>query len=133
MSRIRIPTDQDRAELADRLKETDAWLSEKTSSHPSIQALQTRINAFQLSRFPGQTVSGKLNHLVKELGELRDAPGDITEHADCLILLLGIAALCGFTIDDLLAAARAKMVVNENRQWHAADADGVYRHKDTLP
>lgn len=95
-----------------------------------FSALQSRIHAFQLSRFPGQSLAGKIKHLKKEADEVLADPADVIEHADCLILILGIAKLSGHTVEELLAAANAKMTINEARDWHPPDHDGVYRHKE---
>jgi hypothetical protein len=97
---------------------------------PGLHLLSARVHAFQLSRFPVQTLAGKINHLLKELEEVRDNPADIIEHADCLILLLGIASLNGHTGEQLLYAAAEKMAINEQREWHPPDADGICRHKE---
>lgn len=61
--------------------------------------------------------TGPLKHLAKEVGEVLDNPKDLTEHADCLLLLCDAARRSGFTCDQLLAAAWAKLEVNKARKW----------------
>lgn len=100
----------------------------------SLDYLLFRIERFQTRAFPGQTLAGKLKHLVKEAGELRDNPGDPHEWADVLLLLLGALPLATVggqtpTFDDLLRFAHEKMTINEARDWHPADADGCFHHK----
>lgn len=94
----------------------------------AVQQLQDRIVRWQRATFPNQTVTGQLNHLQREVGEAIKDPNDITEWADMFILFLGSAGRNFFVVPDLIAAAHAKMDINEKRQWHAADADGVHRH-----
>ncbi len=96
----------------------------------SIEDLVRRVIAFQESRFPKQTVDGKLAHLQREIKELRDEPSDHSEWADCLILLLGAAFKHGFDLDGLIVNAHAKMDINEDRQWGEPDAEGVCHHID---
>jgi hypothetical protein len=98
-----------------------------------MQALQDRIATFQRTRFPEQSLDGKLAHMVREICELRADPDDNMEWADVLILLLGAAAWHGLTIDDLLQAAQTKMGINENRQWGPADPEGIHHHIEKLP
>lgn len=95
----------------------------------AIQQLQDRIVAWQRKQFPNQTVQGQLNHLRHEVREVQKDPNDLTEWADVLILFLGSAGRNFFVTQDLIAAAHAKMAINEKRQWPAeADKDGVFHH-----
>lgn len=78
---------------------------------------------------------GALRHLEKEAREAQAAPSDVTEYADCLILLLDASRRAGFTPMELIAAARDKMRVNRSRAWpkpvegqpceHVKDCDHV--------
>ncbi len=78
--------------------------------------------------FKNQTVDGKLAHLIKEVGELRDDPTDILEFADCLMLLLDAARLQGITATDILINAWYKLGINKQREWGQPNADGSVEH-----
>lgn len=60
---------------------------------------------------------GALRHLEREAREAQQAPSDLTEYADCLLLLLDASRRAGFTPLELLGAARDKMRVNRSRTW----------------
>lgn len=93
-----------------------------------LQALWNRQNEFQRRVFPNQTVEAKLKHLKREVDEAMANPSDRLEWADCLLLLFAAAAKQGLTLDDLLIAAHQKIDINNDRQWHAPDRDGVCAH-----
>ena len=69
-----------------------------------------------------------LHHLKEEVDELIEAPGDITEFADCFILLVQAAKRSGFNMNDLYKASREKHRINTQREWGAPDANGVVKH-----
>lgn len=97
----------------------------------ALYQLIKRVKAFQYSRFPNQTLDGKLVHLVKEAVELRICGGaDRLEWADVFLLLLGAADLNGMTLADLVEAGHSKMDINEKREWLPADSNGCFHHKE---
>ena len=59
---------------------------------------------------------GELNELFLWDGHARSAPELHDEIADCLLYLLRLAQVSGV---DVVAAAHAKMDVNERRVWNA--------------
>lgn len=65
---------------------------------------------------------GPLKHLEKEAREAAANPSDISEHADCLILILDASRRAGFTILDVVRAATEKMIQNKARTWPKATA-----------
>lgn len=60
---------------------------------------------------------GPLRHLEKEAAEAQADCGDLTEYADCLIVLLDATWRAGFSSDQLVNEAIAKMLINEKREW----------------
>ena len=68
------------------------------------------------------------NHLVLEAQELAAKPGDISEMADVMLLLIDTAKLAGFSICDVLQAANEKHEINKARQWSPIDDRGVAKH-----
>lgn len=98
----------------------------------AILALADRTKRFQ-ERFKNQPIEAKCEHLKREAAELRDAPSDIVENADCLILTLGINASNGRSIEHLLDAAHEKLTVCESRKWGKSDKFGVFHHIEEKP
>jgi len=72
----------------------------------------------------GQTVIGIINHLIKEVCELRDSDRP-EEAADCLLLLFQHAHECEY---DLLEEAKKKHEINLKRKWGKPDEYGVIEH-----
>lgn len=73
--------------------------------------------------FPNETVEGVLRHLESEFAELKEAPFDPMEMADCFLLLQCLASHCGV---DLMKAAREKFEKCKARKWEQT-SEG-YRH-----
>lgn len=92
------------------------------------QKLQDDIGAFTDVTFPKSTPRSKALHLSEEAQEAAADPADISEWADCMILLLDGARKAGFDTAKLYDAVLAKMEVNKKRTWQAPDEDGVARH-----
>lgn len=69
--------------------------------------------AFGISAGPG----GPLRHLAEEVAEALDSPDDVTEFADCLMLVFDAARRAGWSFDDLMWATWRKLLVNEAREW----------------
>jgi NTP pyrophosphatase (non-canonical NTP hydrolase) len=85
--------------------------------------------------FENETSLHKLNHLTKEIDELKSAifhehgKYDINmEFADCFILLLGAASLQGLTASNIHNIIECKMAINKNRTWSEPDINGVVEH-----
>ena len=71
-----------------------------------------------------------LHHLQEEVKEVMKEPLDVTEYADCLILLMGAFKRIGGTAEQLVQAAIDKVEVNKKRKWGKADENGVIKHID---
>lgn len=71
---------------------------------------------------------GVIFHLRKELTELYENPTDIEEMADVMMLTLEIAAIQGWTTDDVFDATLMKLAKNKKRTWYPLDEDGVAEH-----
>ena len=59
----------------------------------------------------------ELKHLKKEVEECLENPGDLEEYADLLFLVFGACRSAGFSLRELIAAASAKLVINQHRKW----------------
>ncbi|ACF34277.1 DUF550 domain-containing protein [Mycobacterium phage SirDuracell] len=77
-----------------------------------------RQREFSLRTFgPGTRLNGVLDHIAKELEEVRQAPDDVTEWADILILAFDGALRSGHEPQAIIDAVKAKQAKNEARQW----------------
>ena len=64
-----------------------------------------------------------VEHLSREVQELRQEPTDLEEMADVFMLLVGLS-----DGRDLVGAVRAKLEKNKGRTWGQPDEDGVVEH-----
>jgi hypothetical protein len=93
-----------------------------------LRQLQLAQQKWAETIFAGQTVQSKIKHLRREVNELLEKPGDKSEMADCLLLLLDIARKSQVDGTMLFEAAVAKFRINQARTWGPPDADGVCEH-----
>jgi len=94
-----------------------------------IQRLQDDLAEWSDTAFGvGRSPSAPIAHLCKEVIELAESPCDVTEAADCLMLLLDINRMAGRTADILLEACFDKLEVNKGREWGEPDEYGVVEH-----
>ena len=80
---------------------------------------------------PGARTKGVLDHIRKELAEIEDAPADLSEWADVVILALDGAWRAGHEPHEIIAAIKAKQARNEAREWpdwRTAPADQAIEH-----
>ena len=65
----------------------------------------------------GPRTLGILDHINKELKEIEEAPSDLTEWVDVIILALDGAWRAGFTPEEVAKAISNKQEKNEIRKW----------------
>lgn len=66
---------------------------------------------------PGERTSGIIDHIHKELKEVKKNPTDVTEWIDIVLLALDGAWRVGNSPKDIVTALTAKQSVNESRKW----------------
>lgn len=80
---------------------------------------------------PGPRLDGLLDHIGKELDEIRANPTDVSEWIDVVILALDGAWRSGHTPEEIVAALKAKYEKNRNRNWpnwRNASPDAAIEH-----
>lgn len=91
-----------------------------------------RQRIFSLKTFgPGMRTKGLLDHIRKELTEIEQAPGDLYEWVDLVLLALDGAWRAGYSDEAIATAIDAKMTRNEARtwpDWRTADPDKAIEH-----
>lgn len=94
-----------------------------TAVEYSFDDLQKRVRDWANARFPDATHATRFNHLESELNEILAAPGDVTEWADALMILIHGMAEEGFSMqNDVLPAAYSKLEELHKRQYYYDDA-----------
>lgn len=92
-----------------------------------------RQREFSLRTFgPGPRTAGVLDHITKELDEIRKAPTDLSEWADVIILALDGAQRTGADPQAIIDAIVAKQAKNEAREWpdwRDQDPDKAIEHR----
>jgi len=95
----------------------------------NFSELCTKIALWQKEIFPKSDQASKWNHLAKEVIELQKALesgiGIPEELADCFILLIGISALEGLEVQQII---EDKFDINLKRKWGEPDKNGVVLH-----
>lgn len=66
---------------------------------------------------PGQLTEGVLDHIRKELREIEEAPTDLEEWIDVVMLALDGAWRAGYTPEQIAAQLEEKQKKNEGRTW----------------
>lgn len=66
---------------------------------------------------PGPRTAGVIAHIRKELIEIEDAPGDLTEWVDVVLLALDGAWRAGHEPAAIALAIATKQIHNQQRQW----------------
>ncbi len=91
-----------------------------------------RQREFSLNTFgPGARTNGVLDHIAKELDEIRAEPQDISEWVDVIILAFDGAWRAGWEPQQILDAIVAKQSRNEQREWpdwRTADPEKAIEH-----
>lgn len=83
------------------------------------------IGSWAQETIPKGSDEGILNHIAKELQELREEPDSAEEMADIVILVAHFAARRGV---DLEQAISEKHAINLLRTWKKPDEFGVVEH-----
>lgn len=77
-----------------------------------------RQKKFSLNTFgPGPRSEGVVAHIRKELNEIEQAPLDLEEWVDVILLAIDGAWRSGHSSDSIVAAINDKQRKNESRQW----------------
>lgn len=71
---------------------------------------------------------GPLKHLEKEAREAQANPRDLSEYADCLLLLMDSARRAGIGPWALIQAAHDKLQINKTRTWPHSRGDDPVEH-----
>ena len=115
--------------LASTVTVADARLREIASLHGEMTALQRDVATWAAGTFPAATLASTFAHLRRELAEVEADPADPVEWADVLLIFLHAShRFGGMSWERILAAAREKFAVNQQRRWGEPDAEGVVEH-----
>jgi hypothetical protein len=132
MSKPQVKVDWEnrmRAKLIDKLTTQLAALRKDFGAF-SLKDYIERQREWSRNTFgPGRRTMGVTGHIEKELAEIRNAPGDLEEWVDVVILALDGAWRAGHTPYEIVAMMQAKQVKNMARRWPAeTDEDKPVEH-----
>ncbi|HAF44697.1 MAG TPA: DUF550 domain-containing protein [Gallionellaceae bacterium] len=87
---------------------------------------------FSLRTFgPGMRTDGLIDHVKKELAEIKEDPTDVTEWIDVMLLAMDGAWRAGYDAESICQALRAKLEKNIARtwpDWRAVDPNKAIEH-----
>lgn len=104
----------------DSQKMKNAWSNKGNMAKDLILAHHLARQAdFSFKTFgPGNRTEGLIDHILKELDEIKATNGeDLMEWIDVIILALDGALRAGFKPQEISNALDAKQTVNESRKW----------------
>lgn len=76
---------------------------------------------------------GPLKHLSKEALEAAAQPTDISEYADCFLLLLDATRRGGWKLGHIIDAAQKKLEICKQREWGPVKPDEPVYHTPEAP
>jgi Protein of unknown function (DUF550) len=117
-------------------RELARWTTEGAKTMDLIKHLD-RQREFSARTFgPGERRDGVLDHIAKEIEEVREA-GALEEWVDLILLALDGAWRSGATSQEIADAIEAKQAKNENRSWPdwrtAEPGKAIEHHRDGTP
>lgn len=129
----RTPSELSKAE-ADWSTFSSAWAPDVQPPVYDLVAHLKRQRVFSIRAFgPHYRLQNILKHIAKELEELDAHRTDLMEWIDVALLAFDGAWRAGFTPEEIAAALRDKLIVNEHREWpdwRKVDVDQVIEHKE---
>ena len=97
---------------------TALTVSSFAAQERDLQVILTDQTEFSLKTFgPGNNTAGIIDHIEKELNEIKENPADIMEWIDVAILAFDGAFRNGYTPKEIVDAYRCKLEINKNRKW----------------
>ena len=102
---------------------------------PDLQAYIRKQSEWSVKTFGGGLrTKGLIEHIVEELGEIEENPGDVFEWVDVIILALDGAWRTGHTAEEICEALAHKQQTNFARKWAPAGAGKSFsRHVEEVP
>ncbi len=99
-----------------------------------IKHIERQIKFSEATFGPGKRTSGIIDHIRKEIIEVEQAPNDLEEWVDIIMLALDGAWRSGHTPNEIATAITAKQAKNEGRNWpdwQTADPEKAIEHVRT--
>lgn len=82
-----------------------------------ISHIKRQINWSTQTFGPGDRTIGVVDHIQKELKEIRENPNDLEEWIDVIILAIDGAWRSGHTAEEIVEKLQYKQAKNESRRW----------------
>lgn len=98
--------------------------SQTVQSFDLVKHLHRQRQFSQKTFGPGARTDGVLDHITKEIEELRASPNDLEEWVDLILLSLDGAWRAGYSPEVIAKGIELKQGINEKRDWpHWKDMD----------
>jgi hypothetical protein len=110
------------------LQQRIAELEADKAEYGIVTALQDALSKWTSVQFPSRTTSSILNHLKKEIEEIRAEPSDVLEYADVLMLLSDAASYNEISMSEVFKKAFEKLETNKARVWGEVNDEGFVEH-----
>lgn len=106
-------------------------MNRNTTYYDLVEHLE-RQEAFSLRTFgPGERTDGLIDHITKELAEIKENPHDLEEWVDVTLLALDGAWRAGHSPEEICAVINDKLERNMARtwpDWRTADPGKAIEH-----
>lgn len=112
-------------DCADRLRENGVTDIRHRASVPTLDSVLAEVVAWQRQTFTYATPASITDHLRREAIELAADPTNLSELADVMLLVAGLASNLGA---DLTTVVAEKLAINRRRTWGQPDENGVVEH-----
>ena len=100
-----------------------AGSGKKVAQSSFIQYLREQKEWSKITFGSGRRTKGLIDHIKKELVEIKNAPTDLFEWVDVIILGLDGAWRAGWSEDAIYEALWRKLTINKNREWNVPDSE----------
>lgn len=109
----------------------------KSNNKDTMKQIFESWGVWASNQFPDQKTVGKINHLQKEVQELKESVEsgkiDIEEIADCMGLLFSICDKENISYKLVKEVLKRKLSINKRREWGDQNTDGSYPHLEKNP
>jgi len=98
-------------------KDGRPWTSRPETPDEMLTRLRNEHAKWSQATFGNVGPVGPAKHLAKEALEVAANPTDLSEYADCQMLLWDMQRRAGISDDDLADAIAVKLAINMSRTW----------------
>ena len=91
------------------------------------EELYNQIGEFARNTYKNADYYSFMEKLKEEIKEVIENPDDISEYADCIIVLFSACGKRNIPYSELVKTIKEKFEINKNREWYEIKP-GIYKH-----